>query len=202
MKHAGQRKHIVSELSVVGYELLVLSFLLHPTVFDLVVRAFAQFAAARPTILAPDRSLRLWLLTLVAIHGHALVALAVPLSTSKGIVLDFIGNEHTPSRLLVLLVNLLVLLLQVVQICITHELATGANTLRGMALDSDLGSDAVLQLDFRATLKRVTHPPQPLELPAPATTGAGTDVNQLRRRFALTTVLRDAMARQLEAAAS
>lgn len=63
-------------------------------------------------------------------------------------------------------------------------------------------ADAVLQLDFRATLKRVTHPPQPLELPAPATTGAGTDVNQLRRRFALTTVLRDAMARQLEAAAS
>ena len=59
--------------------------------------------------------------------------------------------------------------------------------------------DAVLRLRFRATLKRLVHPPAPPspdELPAPAAATA-RDAVQMRRRWNVTTLLREAMARQL-----
>lgn len=168
-RHAGQRKHIVSELSVVGYELVVFSFLLHPSLFDLATRAFAQYAASRPARLVPDRSLALWALSLVVLHLRPFAVLLFPLDPdARGLVLDFVGADRLPSRLLLLAVNALVLALQLVQLCITHESPSSPNTDRGDLDPDEPDSELVLHLRFRKTLERLAHPPPPpLELPPP-----------------------------------
>ncbi|EJD35266.1 hypothetical protein AURDEDRAFT_117423 [Auricularia subglabra TFB-10046 SS5] len=196
-RHAGQRKHIVSELSVVGYELLVFSFLQHPSVFDLATRAIAQYAASRPSRLAPDRQLGIWVLSVLFCHLRAYYVLLFPVAANNtGLILDFVGSDRVPSRLLLLVVNVLVLALQLVQLCITHELSTQPNTLadRGI-LDPDPDSDLVLHLRFRNTVDRIAHPPAPpppLELPPPTSAA-----QRQHQQNAITNAIRAALVRQL-----
>ncbi|KAH7099234.1 hypothetical protein BKA62DRAFT_710357 [Auriculariales sp. MPI-PUGE-AT-0066] len=208
-RHApGQRKHIVSEISLVLLQFIVYSFFLYPSLLDLFLRLIAITAARQPAAIAPGRSLSVWSLFICGLHASSLVRPLFALDTSKGIVLDFIGNDRMPSRLLLAAVTVFVLFLNCILLAIEYELSyppaenpsSMSNTEKSSSYiepAADSG-DLVIDFRFRNAFRRLRGPAPPppqtaadLQLPLPNNMTTNRQANRIAR------ALQRALARQM-----
>ncbi|KAI0093077.1 hypothetical protein BDY19DRAFT_921875 [Irpex rosettiformis] len=121
MRYA-QRLHIIRSLDTLVYQLIAVSFFISPSFFSFAVRIFFQFIYTRPRELDSNRSLRFWYIlnfffNFGSIWSHAWQGAA----QGRAIVIDFVGQTGTPTRLRLLLLDFTILLLNMVLISIAYE---------------------------------------------------------------------------------
>jgi len=180
--HHAQRRHIITSLETLLYQLHTLSFFLSPSLLVLIPRCSAQFQFSRPREIDPKRTLRFWFFMVMVFNIGSLWSHATD-GAAKGpsLILDFIGMPYVPSQFHVLSLDLFIIFLEMVLTTIAYEtsLATAtsgtdiADTLMYIPESSDPQSSAnqakventsttqlpyVLDLRFGTIIKRLRAP--------------------------------------------
>ncbi|TDL24315.1 hypothetical protein BD410DRAFT_745707 [Rickenella mellea] len=124
--HHAQRKHIISSLDHLLYQLHTLSFLLAPSMWIYACRCATQFHCSKVRDLDVGRSLRFWFAAVLlcnagAVWSHALDSPAAGAAAGRGLVLDFVGMSHTPSRWSLLLLDVTITSLQAILTTLAYE---------------------------------------------------------------------------------
>ncbi|PCH43676.1 hypothetical protein WOLCODRAFT_122400 [Wolfiporia cocos MD-104 SS10] len=126
-RYDGQRRHIISSLDSLLYQLHILSFLLSPSIWILIARLCSQFHFARPREIDGNRTLRFWYFLVIffnlgAVWGHAKEGA----SQGRSIVLDFVGMVDVPSKLHLLSLDFLIIFLEMLLATIAYETSYAA----------------------------------------------------------------------------
>ncbi|KAF8893816.1 hypothetical protein BD779DRAFT_1503530 [Infundibulicybe gibba] len=121
-RHHAQRRHIVHSLDGLLYQLHTISFFLSPSVWTFILRLISQFQCSKPRELDSTRPLRFFfamvlLLNIPTIWNHAIDGAV----EGRGVVLDFVGLAHIPSRVQLLSLDIFIILLQLVLTTIAYE---------------------------------------------------------------------------------
>jgi len=121
LRHAQQR-HIISSLDNLLYQFHTISFFLSPTLLPYLSRCIGQFQLTRPRDFYPKRTLRFWyfmvfLFNFASIWDHALFGAA----KGPSLILDFVGLPYRPSKLHVLLLDMVILVSGLVLVTISYE---------------------------------------------------------------------------------
>ncbi|KAG0707318.1 hypothetical protein DFH29DRAFT_23803 [Suillus ampliporus] len=122
-RHDAQRQHIIDSFHDLLFYLHAVSFFLAPSLVPLVFRAvFCQFLCYRPREVDPKVSLRAWFL-LTFILNIPSFWLHAREGTVEGrtVVLDFVGMESAPSKMHLLVLDILIFLLQLLLQTLTYE---------------------------------------------------------------------------------
>ncbi|KAG2345483.1 hypothetical protein BDR05DRAFT_908028 [Suillus weaverae] len=110
-RHDAQRQHIIDSLHDLLFHLHAVSFFLAPSLVPLVTRAMCcQFLCYKPREIDPKVSLRSWFLLTFFLNFPSFWLHARE-GTVEGrtVVLDFVGMEYAPSKMHLLLLDVLIL---------------------------------------------------------------------------------------------
>lgn len=110
-RHDAQRQHIIDSLHDLLFQLHIVSFFLAPSLVPLVTRAMCcQFLCYKPREIDPKVSLRSWFLLTFFLNFPSFWLHARE-GTGEGrtVVLDFVGMEYAPSKMHLLLLDVLIL---------------------------------------------------------------------------------------------
>jgi len=181
IRYATQRQHIIDSLDTLLYQLHVLSFLLAPSIVALFVRGAGQFQLSHPREFGPQRTLRFRFILIGMFNASSIwnhIYVGAP--DGRTAVLDFVGMGFTPSRMQLLLLDLLIITLSVIVTTIAYE-ATYARAVTNAAIRATLdltpsnahaytdplapvpeeGTDIVLDFRSALLLRHVHQPPSP-----------------------------------------
>jgi len=182
MRYYAQRRHIIHSIDGLCYQLFALSFLLAPSLLQLVARTTSQFQFSRPRDLDSHRSLRFWVFIICCANTGSVLNHVTyrpsDMASRRGLVLDFIGMASIPSKTQLLTLDLLIISLQLILLCIAYETSLS----RAMppetrdplspsdSTPTELGNETssffkpdrnlpVLHLRLRPTIRRILDPP-------------------------------------------
>ncbi|KAF8512427.1 hypothetical protein JB92DRAFT_2928587 [Gautieria morchelliformis] len=199
MRYHAQRRHIIHSIDGLCYQLFVFSFLLSPSLLQLIARTTSQFQFSRPRDLDGHRSLKFWIFIICCANtGSVLNHItyrASEVGSGRGLVLDFIGMANLPSKTQLLILDIHIIFLQLVLLCIAYETSLSLvmppetidplspiDDTSAVALDDTIssplkqnrpGNVPVLHLRLRPTIRRILDPPPVTpssDLPLPNTT--------------------------------
>ncbi|KIY73142.1 hypothetical protein CYLTODRAFT_485850 [Cylindrobasidium torrendii FP15055 ss-10] len=193
--YAQQRKHIMSSLDSLLYQLHVIAFFVSPSIWLLILRCLCQGQCARAREIDPERTLRFYFVIILLFNGYGLWTHATAgASHGRSIILDFVGMPYAPSKLQLLAVDFTIICLQMLLTAIAFE-----NTLPGedTTQTHEDGAKApdppfVINLTFQRVLQRLREssipaslaPERDSALPLPNTTPWGLSVAIMRARQA------------------
>lgn len=121
MRYA-QRQHIVGSLERILYQLYAISFFLSPALLPYICRTFFQFQFARPRDIEPRLSLRFWFTLILLFNVSSIWAHATEgPAQGRSIVLDFVGQASTPTKLHLLCIDFTIIILNMVLTTIAYE---------------------------------------------------------------------------------
>ncbi|EGN99893.1 hypothetical protein SERLA73DRAFT_180177 [Serpula lacrymans var. lacrymans S7.3] len=121
-RHNAQRQHLIHSLDNLLFQLHTLSFFLSPLLLSFVCRLFCQLQCSKPRDTDPNRSLRFWFLLLLFLNLPSFWWHATEEAVEgRTVILDFVGLGYIPSKLHLLLLDILILFLQLVLTTIAYE---------------------------------------------------------------------------------
>ncbi|KAF8584827.1 hypothetical protein K439DRAFT_1633229 [Ramaria rubella] len=200
MRHHAQRQHIIHSIDGLCYQLFAFSFLLAPSLLQLIARTISQFQFSRARDLDAHRSLKFWIFIICCANTGSVVNHITyhpsDMASRRGLVLDFVGMAHLPSKTQLLILDIFIIFLQLVLLCIAYEtslsLSLPPETADPLAPSSTCSADLdgtisslskthrstpILHLRLRPTIRRIldplpviSTPSDPSDLPLPNTT--------------------------------